>query len=172
MPRQKAPQGWEARPAISVDTSEPVETAYDFSAYGAKQSRQNLYTADYSILGYHELCVVERKTLSDAYGSIASGRERFEDTCRRMGEIMAKPNGYAAIVIEANFDEFVKGPDHSMMNRRSAVNTYVAWSVKYKIPVFFAADRRMGIGVTEALLRHWYDYKIKPGLAASDVEPL
>ena len=61
----------------------------------------------------------------------------------------AKPGGlalldYAAIVIEDTVPGFLIRPPHSKANPKSAICSLLAWSVRYRLPVFFAGDREHG----------------------------
>lgn len=169
MPRQKAPQGWEARPAIVVDTREPEHTAYDFSHLGAKQIRAKLDEGDYSLLGLESLVICERKEVHDLFACIGRERERFERCLERMAEIANKPNGYACVIVEATMQEVAAGLDISLVSGKAAIGSCLSWSMKYGIPFHFCGDRRHAIAATAKLLEKFYDGRIKPGLEASDI---
>jgi ERCC4-type nuclease len=114
-----------------------------------------LKTGDYSAQGFEQRVAIERKSLVDAYGSIGGGRNRFEREVQRLAELE-----YGAIVIEATLAGFLEEPPaYSDMNPRSALLSYLAWSVKYRVPVFFAGDRRHGNAVTWHLLRFFAMYQ-------------
>ncbi len=93
---------------------------------------KGLPTGDYSILGLENRVAIERKSKADAYGSLGSGRARFEKELQRLSKL-----DYAAIVIESTLAEFLEAPAFSQMNPSAAVNSIIAWSVKYRVCVFF-----------------------------------
>jgi len=112
-----------------------------------------LKTGDYSIKGIEDLIAIERKTKADAYGSFGNGRERFERELKRLSGI-----DYAAIIIEDNLPNFIKPPEYSRLHPKSAINSVIAWSVKYHICVFFSGDRRHGNAVAVRLLEKYWKY--------------
>lgn len=113
-----------------------------------------LRSGDYSLFGYENRMAIERKTLADAYSSLGGGRQRFERELERLSEM-----DYAAIVIEATLEEFLKAPAFSKMNPKAAMNSLLAWSVKYHVCVFFAGNRRYGQTLTLRLLEKFWKYK-------------
>jgi hypothetical protein len=107
------------------------------------------------VAGYEGRVAIERKSKADAYGSIGGGRERFEREFQRLSELE-----YGAVVIESSIANFLVPPRHSQMNPRSALLSFLAWSVKYGVPVFFADDRRHGQALTKKLLDYCMIYKV------------
>ena len=138
----------ENRFVIAIDTRE--QRPYEFP--GAEV--RTLPTGDYSIVGLEDRVTIERKSKADAYSSLGHGRARF----RREWERLAKFD-YAAIVIEDTVQGFLKRPPHSKMNPRSAIGSLLAWSVKYRVPVFFAGDRVHASALTHKLLQMFFKYR-------------
>ncbi len=112
-----------------------------------------LKTGDYSVVGLEDRVAVERKTKSDAYASLGRGRARFRRELERLSRF-----DYAAIVIETSLPEFLEAPAFSRMNPKTAAATIIAWSVRYRVCVFFAGDRRHGNAVTRQLLEKFWRY--------------
>lgn len=115
---------------------------------------KTLSTGDYSIVGLEDRVAVERKSKADAYGSLGQGRARF----RREFERLSKYD-YAVVVIEDSVPGFLHRPPHSRMDPRSAIATLLAWSVRYRVPVFFAGDRAHGRALTQKLLQMYWKYR-------------
>ena len=133
---------------IAIDTRE--QRPYEFP--GAEV--RTLATGDYSIVGLEDQVAVERKTKADAYCSLGQGRARFRRELERLALF-----GYAAIVVEDTVPGFLRRPAHSMMNPRSAIGSLLAWSVRYRVPVFFAGDRAHGQALTYKLLQMYDKYR-------------
>jgi len=112
-----------------------------------------LPTADYSVLGLEDRVAIERKTKADAFKSLGRGRGRFEREIQRLALFQ-----YGAVVIEASFADFLRPPAFSQMSARSAARSLLAWSVKYRLPVFWVGDRRHGRAVTRRLLESFARY--------------
>lgn len=134
---------------IVQDTRE--QRPYHFP--GDEVAVRTLHTGDYSIEGYEDRICIERKSLQDAYQSLGRERARFEREMQRMARI-----DYAAVVIEATLQEFLRGPAFTRMHPKAAVASILGWSVKYGIHVFFAGDRTHGNALTRELLRKFYRY--------------
>jgi ERCC4-type nuclease len=132
---------------IAVDTRE--QRPYRFQRAVVK----TLLTGDYSIVGLEERVAIERKTKEDAYSSLGRGRARFARELARLARF-----DYAAIVIESSLPEFLSAPAFSRMNPKAAIRSIVAWSVRYRIGVFFAGDRPHGNALTLQLLEKYWRY--------------
>ena len=132
---------------VAVDTREQKE--YQFPHFEVK----TLATGDYSIVGLEDKIAIERKTKEDAYSSLGQGRARFERELERLSQF-----DYAAIVIEASLPDFLQAPAFSQMNPKSATASIIAWSVKYRVCIFFAGDRRHGNALTKQLLEKYWKY--------------
>jgi len=132
---------------VAIDTRE--QRPYRFAVC----ERKTLPSGDYSIIGLEDRIAIERKTKEDAYSSLGQGRARFERELQRLARF-----DYAAIVIEASLPEFLQVPAFSRMNPKAAAASIVAWSVRYRVCVFFAGDRRHGNAITRQLLEKYWRY--------------
>lgn len=106
-----------------------------------------LQVGDYSICGLEDCVAVERKEINDLIGCLTSDRERFEKELHR-----GKALDYFALVIEASLRDLANGKYHSQMNPRSAVQSLLAFSIRYRLPIFFWENRAYGQRITESLL--------------------
>jgi len=114
---------------------------------------KGLRSGDYSIVGFEDRVAVERKTKEDAYASLGAGRVRFEKEFQRLSKL-----DYAAVVIESSLEDFLIAPAFTRMNPKAAVNSIIAWSVKYKVCVFFAGHRALAKTLTCRLLEKFARY--------------
>ncbi|HOX27260.1 MAG TPA: hypothetical protein PLL30_16195 [Candidatus Krumholzibacteria bacterium] len=133
---------------IVVDTREQQPYAFDGAVI------KGLPSGDYSILGLEDRVAVERKSKPDAYASLGRGRARFRREVERLAVL-----DYAAIVIEDTVPGFLRRPPHSQMSPRAAISTLLSWSVRYRIPVFFAGDRTHGRALTQKLLVMYWRHR-------------
>lgn len=136
---------------VAIDTRE--QRPY---AFPCPTVRKKLNSGDYSVLGMESLVAVERKSKVDAYGTIGKGRDRFVSELERLSEME-----YAAIVVESSMAEFVIPPEASRLNPKSAINSLIAWSIRYGVHVFFADSRIMGQTVTLRILEKFYREKTR-----------
>ncbi len=115
--------------------------------------RCGLPTGDYSILELPSI-TIERKTLSDFFGSVAR-RDNFERRLERMGEF-----GYAAIVVEAEWSEILsRPPRHSKLNTKALARTVMAWTQRYdRVHWWFMPGRQAGEATTFRLLEIWWKH--------------
>ena len=142
--------------AVVVDTREQHPFAFQ-GITGARgreleivTCRAGLKTGDYSIKGYENRVSVERKCLNDIIGCLTVGRERFERELARSREL-----DYFALMIEATVKDIIHGNYWSKMLPKSAINSLLAFSIRYQLPIFFAGNRGYGNKLTEELLRLW-----------------
>lgn len=96
---------------------------------------------------------IERKSKSDLYGSLGSGREREEAKCAR-----AQEAGYDYhMVIEADFAELATDPPaESSMSPFVITRTLFSWSVRYQMHVWAMPNRRLAAVATMRLLEFAY----------------
>lgn len=127
---------------IIVDSRE--QAPYQFSC---PVEVGTLPTGDYSLKGFEDRVAIERKALDDLIGSLTSGRKRFERELQR-----SRAYDYFAIVIEASLSDLNNGSYRSRMTPTSAVQSILALSVRYRVPVWFAENRQSGQKITESLL--------------------
>lgn len=113
-----------------------------------------LQTGDYSLLGFTDRVVVERKSTEDLVSCLkGENRKRFERELQRSQRL-----DYFALVIESSLSDLAAGAYRSEMSPASVVQSIIALSVRYRVPVFFAESREMGARITESILR-----KYRPG---------
>ena len=141
---------------VAIDTRE--QKPYRF----ARSEVKTLASGDYSIVGLEDRIAVERKTKPDAYSSLGQGRARFGRELQRLSRF-----DYAAVVIETSLPDFLRAPAFSRMNPTAAARSMIAWSVKYRVCVFFAGDRRHGNALTRQLLEKFWRYQSRGSDAKS-----
>lgn len=127
---------------VLVDTRE--QNPYQFRC---PTEVATLKTADYSLKGLENLVGIERKTIEDLISCLTDGRDRFEAELYR-----GRALDYFAVVIEGSLSDLANGKYRSKMNPKSAVQSLLAFSVRYRLPVFFCENRRFGERITESLL--------------------
>ena len=135
---------------LVIDTRE--QDGYDFT--GLASVRAGIPTGDYSLVGYEHRVAVERKNKSDAWQCVAGERPRFERCLERLANLER-----AAIVIEADLRDFCDRPSYiQRVTPATAVGSYVSWSCKYRIPVFWcdtkAYAERITLRFLVAFLKH------------------
>ena len=108
---------------------------------------RGLRSGDYSLEGYEDRISIERKSLEDLVSSLSQGRERFEAELNR-----ASSYPYFALVVECSLRDIAEHRYRSRMNARSIFESLTAFSIRYRLPVFFAGDRSYGRAVVESLL--------------------
>ena len=131
---------------IIVDSREQKPYLFD----GYKTVTHCLPVGDYSLSNLENEISIERKSLNDMIGSLSSGRERFEKEIQRGSQLL-----YFSLIIESSLNDLLSGKYRSRMLPASAVQTLLSWSVKYRLPVFFAESRQHGEKITLSLLQKY-----------------
>lgn len=114
-------------------------------------------TGDYSLAGsaLHDICI-ERKSAADLFGTLAAGRERFEEEHKRMQSFAVK-----AVVIESDWPTMLTNPpSHSRLSPLSVYGTSVSWLVKYGVPWIACPGRRFAEITTFKILRKFYENQL------------
>lgn len=110
-----------------------------------------LTTGDYSIMcddvDFRDRIAIERKSLSDLFGTVGNGRARFEREISRLAALER-----AAIVIEATMQDVIAGAPFSQMNPRSVMGSLLAWYARYGIAPIFAGSRELAAATVRKIL--------------------
>lgn len=86
-----------------------------------------LQTADYSIKGFESEIAIERKSLTDLFGTLGSGRDRFERELQRLSEFQV-----AHIVIEADWRTILYSPpERTKLSPKSVFRSINAWEQEF-----------------------------------------
>jgi ERCC4-type nuclease len=137
---------------IAIDTREQLPYAFPCPA-----EHKGLKTGDYSIVGLEDKVCVERKSLTDLFSSVGTGRARLENEMIRMSSF-----DYAALVIESSLAcIFTNPPARSQMNPKSVFRTLIAWSQRYNVYIWPMWERAAAEKTTYLILKRFYDDYIK-----------
>ena len=129
-------------PTIVIDTREQLPYEFQTEARIA-----TLKTGDYSLKGVEKLIAIERKSVDDLIGCLTKDRRRFERELYR-----GRSLDYFALVIESTLGDIAIGRYRSDMKPAAAVQSILAFSIRYGLPVFFVENRKFGARVVESLL--------------------
>ncbi len=131
---------------IVIDTRE--QRPYSFP----DAIRGTLSTGDYSFVGGENLFAIERKSLQDAWGSIAQGHDRFRREMERAKNLLA-----FQVVIEASPDEFLCPElEWRRIHPNSLRGTVYQWRKLYRVDWIFADNRQKAEKHTYNRLRRWW----------------
>jgi len=151
---------------ILIDTREQAPFSFRGFTADAKQGHQPLIvpvktetlpTGDYSLDEMKDRIAVERKSLSDAYGTFGAGRERFERELQRLNEME-----FAAMVIEAGWSAIIgRPPPQSKLSPKTVYRSILAWQQRYPRCHWWACDTRTFAERTtlRILQRFWLDHQ-------------
>ena len=148
---------------VIVDTREQHPYSFQgFTCDAAKRYKPlivplevaGLRTGDYSLKGFESVVAVERKSLSDLYGSLGQNRERFQREFERLAEME-----YAALVIEAGWGAIIgTPPPNSKLLPKTVYRTLIAWQQRYGVHVWPCDTRNFAERSTLRMLeRFWWD---------------
>ena len=112
-----------------------------------------LQTGDYSVKGLESEICVERKSVSDFYGTITRGRERFERELARMANMKR-----AAVMVEGRFTDLASDPLFfgSRINPESVTGSVASFFNQYGVPCFFLHGRDEAEAFTFKLLHKYF----------------
>lgn len=142
---------------IILDTDE--KRPFDLSFCDYEVRREKLKTGDYSILGHENNdgkenfgITIERKSLSDLYGTLSQGRERFKREFERMTKFR-----FACVVVEADLHNISKNPPiRSKLPPKNVTQTIWSWMVKYRIPFVPCPNKEFAARATVRMLEQYY----------------
>lgn len=117
---------------------------------------RKLETGDYSVEGYEDMIMIERKSIPDLWGSLLAGRDRF---MREMDRAKKIPARY--LVIEGTLKDVQKGvpPRFSTVRSDYIIANLISLEQKYGIHVIFTdKDKSIAQAHVRALLKKLYQY--------------
>lgn len=118
--REKDGSGWKFRASANCNGMEIAK----------------LETGDYSLKGFENLVMIERKSITDLWGSLVQGRERF---MREMERAKAYPIRY--IVIEGTMADVMGGCRYSKVPPTTIMANLTSLEVKYGVHVIYTSKR-------------------------------
>jgi DNA excision repair protein ERCC-4 len=130
---------------IIVDTQEQMPWRFDgLTARDARKretkietQRSKLATGDYAVAGLESIAAIERKSLSDLFGTLGGERDRFEREFKRLANMQ-----FAAVVIEGDWLDIAAGAPRSRLLPKSVLGTIAAWSRRYPTVHWFPMPGR------------------------------
>ena len=119
-----------------------------------------LKTGDYSIRGYEDAVCVERKELSDLFGTLGQGRDRFVRELERMSLMQ-----FASVVIEADFETIIRRPpSRSKLLPKTVIRSIAAWQIRYRVHFTVCPNREFAERWTFILLEKFFKEIQKNGI--------
>lgn len=132
--------------------------------YGHRQwiiprKRQYMKTADYSIDGFEDRILIERKA-ADFLSSITVENARLRREFERMTAVV-EAGGFACMVVEDCMSRICDELDSPASDRKIGSETVIgwvsSWPQRFGVPVFFAGDRRRAELLTFRILLKWWE---------------
>lgn len=141
---------------IIIDTREQVPYAFSGITPPPTVEVATLASGDYSVKGLEEVVAIERKSLSDCFGSFGQGRERFQRELERLARLR-----FAAVVIEKDFHIIAtRPPARTRLPPKTVIRSMAAWAIRYGVHFYPCPNRAFAERWTWILLdRFWRDVK-------------
>lgn len=146
------------RPTVLVDTRE--QNPFNFSRFDgwfAGVEKKALKLGDYSIAGLEELCLVERKDLSDLVHSFTAERPAFISRLRRMSTYPQR-----LLVITAPLSTVKSSYPFSNANPNRIMQSLVAMLAGWNVPFVCTETHELGEEIVASYLYqvhlyHWLE---------------
>lgn len=122
---------------IIQDTREKDGWKFRASANCLGMERRKLDTGDYSIEGYEDLVMIERKSIPDLWGSLIQRRKTF---MKEMDRALEFPVRY--LIIEGSVGDILRGFRYSSVTPEFILSCLTSLEVKHGIHVVFTSKRR------------------------------
>ena len=146
------------RPTVLVDTRE--QNPFNFSRFDgwfAGVEKKALKLGDYSLAGLEELCIVERKDLSDLVHSFTAERPAFISRLRRMSTYPQR-----LLVITAPLSTVKSSYPFSNANPNRIMQSLVAMLAGWNVPFVCTETHELGEEIVASYLYqvhlyHWLE---------------
>lgn len=113
---------------------------FEESQHGLRVVTETLRYGDYSIRGFEDNFIIERKKISDFYSYIGKERNKTVKKMEKFKEISSS-GGYAGIVIEASESDILSGYHMSQVSPESARQALVSFEVRYDVKIYYGQSR-------------------------------
>jgi len=131
---------------ILIDTRE--QQPFSFTRCEVATDLAILPVGDYSLPGFEDRVAIERKSLEDLISCLmGSNRDRFERELYR-----GRHYDLFAVVVEATLSDVLQGHYRSGMKAHAALQSIIAFQVRYRVPFVWAGNRQGAEYVTYSLL--------------------
>lgn len=121
-----------------------------------------LATGDYTIAGCEDRLCVERKSAADLVGSVTAGNARFRREHERMADIVkfgGAAGGFACVIVEGSLSAICDELDADAgrkVTSESVLGAVASWPQRYRVPWFFAGDRRTAERLAFKVMLKWW----------------
>lgn len=131
---------------ILIDTRE--QQPFSFTRYEVATEPATLPVGDYSLPGFEDRAAIERKSHEDLISCLmGSHRDRFERELYR-----GRHYDLFAVVVEATLADVLRGHYRSGMKAHAALQSIIAFQVRYRVPFVWAGNRNGAEYITYSLL--------------------
>jgi ERCC4-type nuclease len=96
---------------------------------------------DYSIKGFENKFVIERKKISDFYSYIGRERERTVKKMTEFREIVSS-GGFAGLVVEVPEADLLTGYIMSRVSPETARQALVSFEIRYGVHIYYSRSRK------------------------------
>lgn len=112
-----------------------------------------LPSGDYSLAGFESQIAVERKSITDLFGTLGGGRVRFHRELERLAAMT-----FAAVVIEAEWSTILAAPPpRSRLLPKTVFLSVVAWQQRFPAVHWWTVPNRdVGEATTIRILDRWW----------------
>ena len=100
-----------------------------------------LVHGDYSLKGFEQKFVIERKKISDFYSYIGKERERTVKKMKEFREIVLS-RGFVGLVIESPESDLLTGYIMSRVSPEAARQALVSFEIRYGVHVYYSRSRK------------------------------
>jgi len=132
-----------------------VDTREQLPLWTKNVINKKLDVGDYSINGHEDKISIERKSLSDLFGTLGTGHKRFKKELERALKLI-----YFAIVIDGSYSSCINkefnGSHHTTMKGEDITSIIMTIHMKYKVPIFFTNGRIESKNIIRSLLTTYY----------------
>ena len=146
-----------------MDNREQLPWSFEAVTIGTGKSTKQLQleitngtlpAGDYSIVGMETRVALERKSLSDLFGTLSTGRDRF---VRELAKLNAYD--YAAVIVESEWSNMMTNPpERSKFPPVSVNGLYIAYMVRYpRVHWVWAPDRYVASKLAYKILDRFYE---------------
>jgi len=143
------------KPTVVIDSAEHMGYKFDrFTNWFSGTVRKRLPIGDYTLIGFEDEIIIERKTIPDLVNSVIQERKEFISKCDRLSHFKKK-----CLVIEGSLASLKTPYDESRAHPNAVIGSIIAAQERWHIPLYFLDNYILAEEFVASMLSKYHAYR-------------
>lgn len=143
------------KPTVVIDSAEHMGYKFDrFTNWFSGTVRKRLPLGDYTLAGFENEIIIERKTIPDLVNSVIQERKDFISKCEKLSKFKNK-----CLVIEGSLASLKTPYEVSQAHPNAVLGSLIAAQERWHIPLYFLDDFVLAEEFVASMLSKYHAYR-------------